>query len=152
MEGERKAMAEVTHLNPSKTRRFKILVQLSHVQIPGITRSYAGITIYRDTFVPFNWRNPTTWPSGKWVASGSPASINNIVVSTRFEDFRENDVSDALNLFKTNLVGHIGEFCLFIHWGSPVPDDLRNDARTVKRVILRYQLPWEDDERKLSQS
>ncbi len=145
-------MASKTHTNSSGTERFKVLVELSHVNLGLFRRDYAGITIFREVFqtTTFNPFDPSTWfGSGKFVRAGNPGTIVN---SGAFLDAAGTDISGQLNLTATDSPGHFGRSTLFIFVGSPPPDQLFNDARSVARVQLTYTLPWESAPRTLDQT
>lgn len=144
-------MARRTHTNPNGGERFEILVELSHVNLGLLARSYAGITIFREVFqaTTFNMFDPSTWfGGGRWVRGGNPG---NIVDGGAFLNAAGTDISGQLNLRQTNNPGHFGRFSLFVFWGTPQPTVLGNDARSVTRVRVTYTLPWENAPRTLDQ-
>ena len=145
-------MAERTHISPAQDVRFRILVQLSHVHLGFLVRSYAGITIFREVFTQpsFNLFDPSTWfGRGKWIREGAPRQI---VDGAAFFNRAGVDVSSQLDVFTTDRPGHFGRFALFVSWAFFVhPDFLGNDARAVSQVHLEYTLPWESEGRTLAE-
>ena len=147
---QQKRMSERTHTSPDGNTRLQVLAQLSHVILGVARRDYAGVTIFREerVRVRYNLFDPSTWSGRKFVRRGSPRSI---VAAVAFLDSNDIDIASALTLHETDRSGHFGLSALFVNVGSE-PVVLGNDARSVRKVRIKYVLPWETDERSLSQT
>ena len=109
----------------------------------GGRRDYAGVQITRDIHQGSGFLGLIK----KWVKAGNAGTI---VASVTFLDKDDRDITDRIGVDTKNETGYFERFSLFVFVGNPLPSDLGNDARIVKKVKVVYRLPWESTDRTLS--
>jgi hypothetical protein len=135
--------------------RYTCWGEVSHIKLIFFNRSFARVAVRQEERrppKPFRWYDPSTWfQQDRWVAAGSAA----IVDYWAFYDGVGRDISDRLDLTVQRGEGWVQAWVLFVHAiivstenkRPPQLTDLKNDARSVKKVSLTYKLPWETEAR-----
>ena len=137
-------MARETHKSPDGETRFEVIARDTHV--PGGPlgrRDYACVQITREIHQGSGFLGLRK----KWVKAGDPSAI---VASVTFLDKEGRDITGQIGVDTKNDTGYFERFSLFVFGGSPLPSDLGNDARSVKKVSVVYRLAWETFDRTLS--
>jgi hypothetical protein len=135
-------MANQKHESPDGETRFEVIARDTHVTLPGVRRDYAGGQITREIH-----QGSGLFARKKFVKAGNASAI---VASITFLDKSGQDITGRIGIEEKKEAGYFERFSRFVFFGGPLPSDLGNDARSVKKVTVVYRLPWESSDRTLS--